>query len=154
MLRVALVILFSLILGAQTNHIFARTAKVLTLEDAQRISDAAEKYASENNWHVVIAILDGGGNLIALRRMDGTQVGSIDVAQQKARSAFAFKRSTKVFEDAVKEGKIQLLSLPGIVAVEGGIPIELDGEIIGAIGISGVTSAQDGMIAVAGLAAL
>jgi glc operon protein GlcG len=131
----------------------AQTIKVLTLADAQRVADAAEEKARENNWNVVIAILDGGGNLVLLRRMDGTQVGSIDLAQQKAQTAFKFKRSTKVFEDAIKAGNIHFLSMPGVVAVEGGVPILREGQVVGAIGISGVTAAQDGIIAAAGLEA-
>lgn len=125
--------------------------RVLTLEDAQRISDAAEDRARQDNWNVVITILDAGGHLVSLRRMDGTQIGSVDVSIQKATSALKFKRPTKVFEDAVKSGNLHLISLPGIVAVEGGLPIREGEKVIGSIGISGVTSAQDGIIAAAGL---
>ncbi len=125
--------------------------RVLTLEDAQRISDAAEARARQDNWNVVVAILDAGGHLVALRRMDGTQIGSVDVGVQKATSALKFKRPTKVFEDAVKSGNIHLISLPGVVAVEGGLPIKDGDQVIGSIGVSGVTSAQDGIIAAAGL---
>lgn len=126
-------------------------ARVLTLEDAQRISDAAEARARQDNWNVVIAILDAGGHLIALRRMDGTQIGSVDVGIQKATSALKFKRPTKVFEDAVKSGSVHIISLPGVIAVEGGLPIKDGDRVIGSIGVSGVTSAQDGIIAAAGL---
>ncbi len=125
--------------------------RVLSLEDAQRISDAAEARARQDNWNVVIAILDAGGHLVALRRMDETQIGSVDVGIQKATSALKFKRPTKVFEDAVKSGNIHLISLPGVVAVEGGLPIKDGDQVIGSIGVSGVTSAQDGIIAAAGL---
>lgn len=126
-------------------------ARVLTLEDAQRISDAAEARAWQDNWNVVIAILDAGGHLVALRRMDGTQIGSVDVGIQKATSALKFKRPTKVFEDAVKSGSVHIISLPGVIAVEGGLPIKDGDRVIGSIGVSGVTSAQDGIIAAAGL---
>lgn len=126
-------------------------ARVLTLEDAQRISDAAEARARQDNWNVVIAILDAGGHLVALRRMDGTQIGSVDVGIQKATSALKFKRPTKVFEDAVKSGSVHIISLPGVIAVEGGLPIKDGDRVIGSIGVSGVTSAQDGIIAAAGL---
>jgi glc operon protein GlcG len=129
------------------------SAKVITLEEAQKISDAAQEKAKAENWNVVIAILDAGGHLIALRRMDGTQVGSVEVAQKKAETALKFKRPTKVFEDAVKGGNVHIMSLPNVVAVEGGLPIEHDGMVIGSIGVSGVTSAQDGIIAEAGLKA-
>lgn len=146
--------IFFLLLSVLLNQEgYAQVPSSLTLEDAQQISDAAEQKARENNWNVVIAVLDGGGHLIALRRMDGTQVGSVDLAQQKAQTAFKFKRSTKVFEDAILAGNVHFLSIPGVVAVEGGLPIFYEGQVIGAIGISGVTASQDGVIAAAGLAA-
>jgi glc operon protein GlcG len=103
---------------------------------------------------VVIVILDDGGHLISLRRMDGVQIGSVDVAQAKARSAVMFKRSTKIFEEAMKgEGGSRIATLPHAVGVEGGLPIFKDGVIVGSIGVSGVTSAQDGMVAEAGVKA-
>jgi glc operon protein GlcG len=146
-----LLIFLSFTLGSfAQNH----TQPYLNLEEAKRIADAAEKRARQDNWNVVIAILDGGGHLIVLRRMDGTQIGSVDVAQAKAKSAVYFKRPTKVFEDAVNDGNTRILSLPNAVAVEGGIPIFKDGVCVGSIGVSGVTSAQDAIIAEAGLKAL
>ncbi|MDX5339743.1 MAG: heme-binding protein [Cyclobacteriaceae bacterium] len=130
----------------------AQTKPYLSLSDAQRISEAAEAKATAEGWNVVICIVDDGGNLISLRRMDGVQIGSIDVAQAKAKSAVFFKRPTKVFEDAMKgEGGARIATLPHAVGVEGGLPIVKDGVIVGAIGISGVTSAQDGIIAEAGV---
>lgn len=126
----------------------------LNLAEAEGIADAAEARARQDNWNVVIAILDNGGHLILLKRMDGTQIGSVEVAQAKAKSAVFFKRSTKVFEDAVNEGGNRILSLPNAVPIEGGLPIFKDGVIVGSIGISGVTSVQDGIIAEAGLEAL
>jgi uncharacterized protein GlcG (DUF336 family) len=97
---------------------------------------------------VCIAIVDEGGNLVYFAKTDGTQIGSIDVAQGKARTAIRFKRSTKVFEEAVlKDGRSVIMTLPGVVAVEGGLPLIVDGVPIGAIGVSGVTSAQDGIVA-------
>jgi glc operon protein GlcG len=126
----------------------------LNLEEAKRIADAAEQRARQDNWNVVIAILDGGGHLIVLRRMDGTQIGSVDVAQAKAKSAVYFRRSTKVFEDLVNDGNTRILSLPNAVAVEGGIPIFKEGVCVGSIGVSGVTSVQDAIIAEAGLKAM
>src|SRR5690606_2008364 len=100
------------------------------------------------------AILDDGGHLISLRRMDGVQAGSVEVAQAKAKTALYFKRSTKVFEDLAKtEGGSRVATLPNATAIEGGLPIFKDGVIVGAIGISGVTSAQDGIIAEAGIKA-
>jgi glc operon protein GlcG len=130
----------------------AQTKPYLNLVDAQRITAAATEKAKAEGWNVVIVILDDGGNLISLQRMDGVQVGSIDVAQAKAKSAVFFKRPTKIFEDAMKaEGGARIATLPNAVGVEGGLPIFKDGVIVGAIGVSGVTSAQDGIIAAAGI---
>lgn len=125
----------------------------LNLAEAEAISDAAEARARQDNWNVVIAIVDNGGHLLLLKRMDNTQIGSVEVAQAKAKSAVYFKRSTKVFEDAVNQGGNRILSLPNAVPIEGGLPIFKDGIIVGSIGISGVTSAQDGIIAEAALKA-
>ena len=130
----------------------AQTQPILNLEKATKIADAAQEKAISESWNVVISILDQGGNLILLRRMDGTQIGSIEIAQLKAKTAFEFKRPTKAFEDMIKEGAVHLTTMP-ITAVEGGLPIFQDDVIIGSIGISGVTSAQDGIIAEAALKA-
>ena len=128
--------------------------KALTLALAKSIAAAAEEVANKNNWNMFIAIVDDGGNLMYLERMDETQIGSIEVAIQKGRSAVTFKRPTKVFEDAVAGGRTALLRLPGAVPVEGGLPITVDGKIIGAIGVSGGTSPQDGEVGKAALDAL
>lgn len=131
---------------------FAQTKPYLTLADAERITEAAAVKAKAEGWNVVIAILDDGGNLIFLKRMDGVQVGSVDVALGKAKTAVFFKRPSKVFEDGMKgEGGTRLATLPNAVAIEGGLPLFKDGIIVGAIGVSGVTSAQDGIIAEAGV---
>ncbi|MEZ5352123.1 MAG: heme-binding protein [Bryobacteraceae bacterium] len=127
------------------------TKKSLTLAAAKKIAASAEAEAVKNKWNVVIAIVDDGGNLLYLQRMDGTQIGSVDVAIAKATSAFRFKRPTKVFEDAVKGGRQAILRLPGAMPVEGGLPIVLDGQVLGAIGVSGVQSFEDAQIAQAGL---
>lgn len=126
----------------------------LSLDAAKRMAKAAEGYARRHRWNVVIAILDDGGHLLYLARMDGTQIGSIEVAQAKGRSALAFKRPTKVWEEVLAGGRAAVLGLPGVTPVEGGVPIVIAGEIVGAIGVSGVSSAQDGEIAAAGLAIL
>ena len=135
------------------GNTFAQTQGTINLDLATKIADAAQEKAVSENWNVVIAILDQGGNLILLKRMDGTQIGSIEVAQLKAKTAFEFKRSTKVFEDMIKNGAVHLTTMP-ITAVEGGLPIFKNGDLIGSIGISGVTSAQDGIIAEAALKAV
>ncbi|MDP2042307.1 MAG: heme-binding protein [Algoriphagus sp.] len=131
---------------------FAQTKPYLSIADAERITAAAQAKATAEGWNVVIAILDDGGHLISLKRMDGVQIGSIEVAQAKAKSAVFFKRPTKIFEEAMKgEGGSRIGTLPHAVGVEGGLPIFKDGIIFGSIGISGVTSAQDGIIAEAGV---
>lgn len=126
------------------------TKKGLTLEVAKQIAAQAEAEARKNNWNVVIAIVDDGANLIYLQRMDETQIGSVEVAQEKAKTSVKFKRPTKALEDAVAGGRNVVLRLPGAIPVEGGLPLTVDGKIIGAIGVSGVQSNQDGIIAKAG----
>lgn len=129
------------------------TKKALTLDVVKEMVKAMEKRAAQDDWKVIICVLDDGGNLLFLERMDGAQVGSIDVAMRKAESAFKFKRPTKAFSDGVGS-RVQLVMLPGALAFEGGLPLMVDGEILGAIGVSGVTAEQDGMIAQAGVDAL
>jgi glc operon protein GlcG len=130
----------------------AQTAdkKVLTLDGARKVAAAAEAEAKKNNWNVVIVVVDDGGNLIYLQRLDGTQTGSIQVAIDKARTAQAFKRPTKVFEDAIAGGRNALIALHGALPLEGGLPILVGGQLVGAIGVSGVKSTEDGQIAKAG----
>ena len=130
------------------------TKKTLTLEGAKQLASAAHEEAKKNDWRMVIAIVDDGGHLIYLERMDGTQVASVIVAQEKAQCAITFKRPTKALEDAVAGGRIVVMKLAGAIPVEGGVPIVVDGEFLGAIGVSGATSAQDGQVAAAGLAVL
>jgi len=129
------------------------TKKTLTLDAAKKIAAAAEAEARKNNWNVVIVIVDDGANLVYLQKMDGTQIGSIDVAQAKAKAAVRYKRPTKAQEDALAGGRQAVLALPGFMPVEGGAPLTAGSELIGAIGVSGVQSNQDGIIAAAGVAA-
>jgi uncharacterized protein GlcG (DUF336 family) len=129
--------------------------KALTLEVAKKVAAAAAEEAIKNKWTVVIAIVDDGGSLVYLERLDDTQIGSIEVAIQKARTAVNFKRPTKALEDAViSGGRTVVLSLPGALPIEGGLPLVVDGKVIGGIGVSGVTAQQDGQIAKAGVDAL
>ena len=148
----AAAVLFSLIPGAPAADL--ATKKAITLDIAKQIAAASEAEARKNNWNVVIAILDDGGHLLYLQRMDETQIGSVEIAQAKGRSAVALKRPTKALEDAVAGGRTAILKLPGALPVEGGLPILADGKVIGGIGVSGVTSQQDGQIAKAGVDAL
>src|SRR5881628_1760625 len=124
----------------------------ISLEQAKKVLTGAEAEAKKNNWNVVISIVDSGGQLVAMQRLDGAQWGSIDVARDKAYSAVAFRRPTKAFQDAVSQGgeNLRILKLTGASPLEGGIPIMADGKIIGSIGVSGVTSQQDAQIARAG----
>jgi uncharacterized protein GlcG (DUF336 family) len=126
------------------------TKKTLTLAAAKRIAAAAEQEAAKNKWNVVMAIVDDGGHLLFLQRMDDTQIASVDVSIQKAKGAMMFKRNTKALEDIVAGGRTVMMKLAGVVPVEGGVLLEADGQVIGAIGVSGVTSPQDGQVAKAG----
>jgi len=127
---------------------------ILTLDDAKKIAAAAEAEALRNAWRVVIAVVDDGGHLLYLQRSHGTQFGSVEIAIQKARAAVALQRPTKVIEDAVLGGRLIHLALPGVLPAEGGVPLMHDNQIIGGLGISGVRSFEDGLIAQAGVAAL
>jgi uncharacterized protein GlcG (DUF336 family) len=127
---------------------------VLTLEDAKRIAAAAEAEARSNEWKAVIAVVDDGGHLLYLQRSHDTQFGSVETAIAKAHAAIAFQRPTKASEDAVLSGRLIHLALPGVIPAEGGVPLTIEGVIVGGLGISGVRSFQDGQIAQAGVDAL
>jgi len=131
---------------------FMQTKPVLTLDDAKRIASAAEVEARANNWPVVIAVVDDGGHLLYLQRNHDTQFGSVDTAIMKANAAVAFKRPTKTSEDAVLNGRLIHLALPGVIPAEGGVPILINEIVVGGVGVSGVRSFQDGQIANAGVA--
>jgi glc operon protein GlcG len=124
----------------------------ISLDQAKKVLAGAEAEAKKNKWNMVIAVLDSGGHLVMLERMDGTQLGSIDAAKDKAYSAVLYRRPTKVFQDLVGQGgpNLRLLRLAGASPLEGGIPIVVDGKIVGAIGVSGATSEQDAQVAKAG----
>ncbi len=128
--------------------------KALTLDTAKKLAAAAEAEALRNKWTMAITVVDDGGYLIYLERLDDTQLGSIKIAVQKARAAALYKRPTKVWEDAVAGGRMAILGLTGAMPIEGGVPIMLDGKLIGAIGVSGGSAAQDGQVAKAGVDAL
>lgn len=126
--------------------------KVLTMAEAKKIMAAAEAEAIKNKWPVAIAIVDEAGELIMFSKLDETQLGSIDIAIGKAHTAARLKRPTKLMEDAVvKNGRTVLLGLKGLTLLEGGVPIMFGGKVIGAVGVSGVTSAQDAQVAQAGV---
>jgi glc operon protein GlcG len=127
----------------------------ISLEQAKKVMAGAEAEAKKNNWPVVITILDSGGNLVMLQRLDNAQWGSIEIAKEKARSAVALRRPTKALQDLIAQGgaNLRLLNI-GYSVLEGGIPIVVDGKIIGSVGVSGVTSQQDAQIAQAGIDAM
>lgn len=135
-------------------HLPLLTKKVLTLDAAKQIAAAAHEEARKNHWTMAICIVDDGAHLLYLERMDGTQIASVIVAQDKAATAVRFKRPTKALEEAVAGGRFVVMKLAGATPIEGGLPIVVDGEVIGGIGVSGATSPQDGQVAAAGLAVL
>jgi uncharacterized protein GlcG (DUF336 family) len=130
------------------------TAKFITLEAAKKMAAAGEAEARKNGWNVAIAVVDASGGLILFQKLDETQPGSISVAQGKARAAALFKRPSKALEEAIVGGKHGFLTVDGITPMQGGLPVIVDGKVIGAVGVSGVTSAQDEQVAQAALGGL
>jgi len=136
-------------LAAQTTD-----ARILSLDGARAIAGAAEEEARRNGWNVAIAIVDTHGELVFFVKMDNVQQGSVDIAQAKARTSARMRRPTKALEDAVAGGRTVLLAVEGLLPLEGGVPIMSDGRVIGAVGVSGVTSAQDAQVATVGIRAV
>lgn len=130
-----------------------KTRAMLTLEDCRKISAAAEAEAVKNNWNVVIAILDDGGHLLHLARMDGATPANAEIAVMKARTAALTRRSSKMWEERVAGGRLSMLRMP-VLPVQGGLPIVVDGVCVGGIGASGVQSHEDEQICQAGIDAL
>jgi glc operon protein GlcG len=131
------------------------TKPVLTLDDVKKMAAAAEAEALANKWAVVIAIVDDGGHLMWLQRLDGVAPISSHIAPSKARAAALGRRETKIYEDIINNGRTSFLSAPFIDGMlEGGVPVIVDGHVVGAVGVSGVKSEQDAQIAKAGIAAL
>jgi uncharacterized protein GlcG (DUF336 family) len=131
-----------------------REVKTLTLEGARRVAAGAEAEARRRGWEVAIAVVDPGGGLIVFHRMDGVQHASLDLAIGKARTSARFRRPSKAMAEAVGRGVVGLVGADGMLMMEGALPVTVDGAVAGAIGISGMTGAQDAEIAEAGLAAL
>jgi glc operon protein GlcG len=131
-----------------------RTKPVLTDEDVKAMAAAAEAHAREHNWNVTVAIVDDGGHLLHLHRLEGAGASTVDMANGKARTAVLGRRETKVYEDTIKQGRTAFLSAPMTAMLEGGVPIFVGADIVGAVGVSGVKSEQDAQIAKAGIAAL
>ena len=162
----SLIASIALTTGLFATSVFAQTAPAapppaaaygapITIEQAKKVMVAAEAEARKNNWAVVISIVDNGGHLVALQRLDA-QTASIDIATGKATTAAAFRRPSKSLEDGLAAGGagLRILSVKSATPLQGGVPILLDGKIIGAIGVSGVLAAQDEVVAIAGAAAV
>lgn len=141
--------LLSLAVNAQTPPPYGLS---ISIEQAKKAMAAAEAEARKNNWQVVISIVDTGGHLVMLQRLDA-QNASVDIATGKARTAVNFRRPTKALEDglAANGSALRILAVPGITPLQGGLPIVVDGKIIGGIGVSGVLATQDEVVAKAGL---
>jgi len=132
-----------------------KTKPVLVQEDVQKIIDAATAHASKNNWAVTIAVTDDGGHLLALKRLDGAAPVSAHIAPAKAHAAALGRRETKGYEEMINNGRYAFLSAPAISGMlEGGVPVVVDGQTIGAVGVSGVQASQDAATALAGIAAI
>ncbi|MEW6373325.1 MAG: heme-binding protein [Pseudomonadota bacterium] len=132
-----------------------QTKPMLTLADVKTIAAAAEAEALKNNWPVTIAIVDDGGHLLWLQRLDGVAPISAHIAPQKAKTAALGRRESKIYEDIINNGRYSFLSAPELEGMlEGGVPVVVDGHVIGAVGVSGVKSTEDAQIAKAGIAAL
>ena len=131
------------------------TRRTLTLEAARVAASAAEAEASRGGWKVVIAVVDEGGHPILVQRLDGAQWSSIDTAIQKARAATAWKRPTRLLEESVNGGRTAFVTISqGMAVLQGGVPIEVEGQLVGAVGVSGVKASDDEIIATAGVKAL
>ena len=131
-----------------------RTKPALTNEDVVKMADAAVAHALGHQWNVAISIVDDGGHLLWLRRLDGAAPSTAEMAIGKSRTAALGRRESKLYEDIIKQGRTAFLSAPLTAMVEGGVPIVVDGDVVGAIGVSGVKSEQDAAVARAGIAAL
>ncbi len=132
-----------------------KTKQMLTLDDAKKIVAAAEAEALANNWAVVISVVDDGGHLLLLQRLDNAPLMSTGIAPAKAKSAALGKRDTKIFEDIINNGRYAFMTVPGMDGMlEGGVAILIEGQCVGAVGVSGVKSTEDVQIARAGIAAL
>ena len=149
--------LFILFVGASANAQGTPPyGPAITYDQAKAVMAAAEAEAVKNNWAVVITILDSGGQRVMMHRMDNVSYGSIRVAEGKSRTAVDFRRPSSGFDGALAQGGVglRILSIPGIMPIQGAVPIVFDGKVIGAIGTSGVTAQQDEQVSMAGAAAL
>lgn len=156
--RLIMQVVYALTLALFASGVVAQQrppyGQAINLETAKKTAAASAAEAKKNNWNVAIAIVDNHGFLVYYEMLDDTQTGSANVAVEKARTSAMFRRPSKEFEDGIAAGRVAVLGLPGSTPLEGGLPIVLGGKMIGAIGVSGVTSPQDGQVARAGLEVL
>ncbi|HEY9572028.1 MAG TPA: heme-binding protein [Pusillimonas sp.] len=132
-----------------------KTKPVLSLADVQAILSAAEKHAVEHQWPVTISVVDDGGHLLGLQRLDGAAPISAQIAPAKARTAALGRRESRIYEETINQGRVSFLSVPSLEGMlEGGVPVIVEGQVVGAVGVSGVKSTEDVEIARAGIAAL
>jgi glc operon protein GlcG len=141
-------------LTVDDEEITMKTKSMLAIEDAMRVMDSAIAEARKNNWAVAIAIVDDGGHLLQFARLDGAPPVSAYIAPEKARAAALGRRETKIYEDMINQGRSAFLSAPLQGMLEGGVPIIAGGQVVGAVGVSGVKSSEDAQVAKAGIAAL
>lgn len=151
-MKIANTIATLLLCSAASAYADLPDKKVLTLDAAKKITATAEAEAMRRNATVVIVVVDDGGHVLVLHRLDDTQVASVEVGIGKARTAAIFRRPSAVFEEQIKSGRVAALALPGATPLQGGIPITYQGKVIGAIGVSGNTPQEDEDIAKAGAA--
>ncbi len=154
--RLSHALLFGALLLAAPRAAAAQlaNAKALTADAVKAVLTAAEAKARANSWNVSIAVVDPAGDLLGFLKLDGAATGTVQIAQGKARTSARFGRPSKVYADRITENQLNFLSVDGVVALQGGLPIIVDGRVIGAVGVSGVTSQQDEEVAAAGIAAI
>jgi glc operon protein GlcG len=126
----------------------------ISLEQAKKVAAGASAEARKNNWNMSIVVTDGGGVPVYLERLDSTNYSTVENATRKAQTAAAYRRPSKAFQDAVTGGQVNFMALSSVMPLEGGLPIVIDGKVVGAIGVGGGSSAQDGQVAAAGVNAL
>ncbi len=153
--RLVTIALFAVsLLAPNTVSAQLATTKALTADAVKAVLTAAEAKARANSWNVSIAVVDPAGDLLGFLKLDGAATGTVQIAQGKARTSARFGRPSKVYADRITENQLNFLSVDGVVALQGGLPIIVDGRVIGAVGVSGVTSQQDEEVAAAGIAAI
>jgi glc operon protein GlcG len=153
-IRIPTIMLLAVVLLPTVAHAQMLDAKVISLEAAKTIAAAAEAEARKQGWTVAIAVVDVSGGLILFHRFDDVQAASLDLAIAKARTSARFKRPTKALSDAIAAGRMALLAAEGYLPLEGGVPVTVGGKVVGAVGVSGMTSEQDAIVAQAGAGAI